>query len=267
MLLYPEYYSVARSHLEQLVAGLHRALPGHAIQYTFLSGQDDVAFVRNLVGSVPAGSFGGTVLFTSPLALQRFCAEQRLPVIVSGSVYPEAGSLPWVDRDQRRIGRLLAGHVLGRGHRRLALLMRDRWGSGDNLMIDGVHEALAEARLGFGALTIRSLPPEPELVAGAVGELLGRDGVPTALVCRTRLAADAAVAAVTAAGRKVPRDLEVVLADYHGDPAGVRYPHTRAVIGDEEEGVLLGRMLQALAGGERPDPDRHVIDVELVVPK
>jgi DNA-binding LacI/PurR family transcriptional regulator len=268
LMVYPEYYTVARDHLEHFVAGLHRTLPTHAIQYTFLPAEDDVGFVRDLIDSTTkAGTFGGAVLFASSLALQRYCAQQRVPVVVAGSVYPEACSLPWLDRDQCKIGRLLAGHALARGHRRLVVLMRDRWGSGDNLMIDGVHLALAGSKLGFGALTIRSLPPDPALVVGTLGDLLSRENGPTAFICRTRMAADAAAEAVRAAGHKVRRDMEVVLADAFGDASNVPYPHTRGVISEGDEGKILGTMLQALAAGERPKPDQHVIDVELVVPK
>ncbi len=79
-------------------------------------------------------------------ALQ-FLTKRELPAVVFGSLYPSVEGLPFVDRDQRRIGRLLAEHLLARGHKRILLLARQRMLPGDYLAIDAVRDTMDAAGL------------------------------------------------------------------------------------------------------------------------
>jgi DNA-binding LacI/PurR family transcriptional regulator len=265
LLVYADYFAVAKEHLDRIVLGLHDALPDRGIQFTFLPPQDEVPFVRALIEAASqAGTFGGAVLFAASSSLQRYFVDRGGPAVAAGSVYPEAGGLPWLDRDQERSGRLLAGHLLANGRRRIALLMRDRWGYGDNLLIDGVHAALAEAGCGFDALVIRSVPPEADRIAAIVRDLLASSMPPTGLLCRTPLAANVAANTLRSMG-KAGRGTEVVLADYTGGE--VLFPCIRGLLGSREQGALIGGMLEPLGRGERPAPDHYRIDVELLLPK
>jgi LacI family transcriptional regulator len=251
------------------MAGLHSEVSADALQFTFLPPLGELAFVRGLVERLrPTGTLGGMVLFLSPPEVQRYFRDSGIPAVVSGSVYPEGGGLPWVDRDQREIGRRLAEAAFSGGHRRLGVLMRERWGFGDNLMTDGIHEALSRARGSRGALVVRSLPSDPGLIGSALHPVLSEKGRPTALICRSTIAADAALQVAQDMGLRVPDDLEIFLADYYPDPRKpCRYPHARPSINPEEHGVLVGRMLKTLSRGERPDPDHHLIPITVEGPE
>jgi DNA-binding LacI/PurR family transcriptional regulator len=268
LLVYPDFFAVAKEHLDQVIVGLHGALPSWSIQFTFLPAQDEVAFARGLVESAnETSSFGGAVLFAASSSLQRYFVESKVPAVAAGSIYPEAGGLPWIDRDQERIGRLLAGHLLQGGSRRIAVLMRDRWGYGDNFLVDGVHAALEEAGRSYGSLVIRSLPPETDRIAAMIRDLLASEVPPTGLLCRTRLAADVAADVVRQQG-KAARKVAIVFADYPGGPEGtVPYPCVRGLLTSREQGAVIGQMLEQLGRGERPVPDHYRIDVELLLPK
>jgi DNA-binding LacI/PurR family transcriptional regulator len=251
LLVPSDFFTLEKALVDLIVSGIHSELPGDAIQFTFVPAQGEVEFVRRLVEAAP-GTFGGAVLLVSSPAVQRFFRDRGLPAVVSGSLHPGISGLPWVDRDQREIGRLLARAALARRARQLVVLMRDRWGAGDNLMIEGVQSAAGSARV-----SVRSFPPDPDLVAGAVGEILRSAGRPAALLCRSRLLADAAA-------RAASRDARIWLCDHHANDARpVPYPHTRPKLGPPEHGALIGRMLKDLARGRRPDPDHAVIPVEL----
>lgn len=259
LLMPPEYFATEKALVELVVAGVHAELPEDAIQFTFVPAVGELAFVRRLVDDArKAGSLGGFVLFLSSPAVQRFFQDAGVPAVVSGSVYAETGGLPWFDRDQKGVGRLLARAALERGHRRVAVIMRDRWGAGDNLMIDGVHEELA----GFDGLQVRSFPADPVFVAGALRSMLQADARPTALLCRSLLAADAAAEAARGLGLAVPKDVDIFLADhYANERRPVRYPHTAPSITPEEHGASIARLLKAAALGQSVASAVHLAPV------
>ena len=122
----------------------------------------------------------GLVLLGCPREIQEAVAEQQAPAVVFGSVFATARSLSSADADPLESGRLMARCVVGRGHARIALLTRDVWLPGDNLLLDGINEALAKARLEEGALVIRSLPVDADLAATEVRDLLGQKRPPKA---------------------------------------------------------------------------------------
>jgi DNA-binding LacI/PurR family transcriptional regulator len=269
LLLPADYFRLEKPYFDRVVAGLHTEAPRDSIQFTFFPPQGELAFVREFVERLrPTGTLGGVVLFLSPPEVQAFFRDSGIPAVVSGSVYPEVGGLPWVDRDQRDIGRRLVEAALERGHRRIGVLMRERWGFGDNLMIDGIHEALSHARRTDGALVVRSLPSDPEMIGNALRPILSTKERPTALICRSRLSADAATRTAEALKLRVPEDLEIFLADYYPDPRkSCRYPHAHPAIEPEEHGAMVGRMLKSLARGERLDPDHHAISIRIQEPE
>jgi DNA-binding LacI/PurR family transcriptional regulator len=268
-LLMPDgYFRVYRAQLEVTVTGLHSELPDSAIQYTFLPADGPLPFVRKLVEQAAAvQSIEGVVLYISPPEVQNFFDHAGIPSVVFGSVYPEVSLLPWVDRDQQQIGRLLAEHLISRKHRRIAVLMRAHWGYGDNLMIDGVQKVLAQAN--GRHLTIRSLPVAREMAAGSVRMLLEGKERPTALICRSQSLANTAVEIAGDLALKMPGDLEIAICDpvLDGDGGDARFTVAQPEIEQEEQGAIIGRILKQLAAGKRPEPDHLSIPVRLRLAK
>jgi DNA-binding LacI/PurR family transcriptional regulator len=265
-LLMPDsYFRVYRAQLELSVTGLHGELPESAIQYTFLPADGALPFVRRLVEQAAATqSIEGVVLYISPPEVQSFFDQAGIPAVVFGSVYPDVSSLPWVDRDQHQIGRLLAEHLLAKGHQ-TALLMRDRWGYGDNLMIDGVQEVFSKAKGSGRSLTIRSVPATSELANGTVRMLLADKNRPTALICRSQSLANVAAEVAGDLLLKLPKDLEIAVCDpvLGGDGGDPRFTVAQPQVGQEEQGAMLARFLKTLAAGQRLEPDHILIPVQL----
>ncbi len=254
LLLPSDFLTLEQPIVDLVMSGIHSVLPEDSIQLSFVPAEGDLGFVRRLAET---GSLGGAVLLVSSPAVQRFFQGGAIPAVVSGSLHPGISGLAWVDRDQREIGRLLGQAALARRARRVAVLMRDRWGAGDNLMLEGVQAALGPAR---AEIRVRSFPADPDLVASAVRAMRKSPAPPDAFICRSRLFADAAAGAV---GRAAP----VLLCDHHSnDPRAVPYPHARPELPPAEQGALIGRMLRRLAEGLRPDPDHVVIPVSLREP-
>lgn len=258
LLMPATYFRASRSMVEQAIFGIHSELPESHIHFTFVPPTDEMAFVRQLVKKAKAApSPEGIVLYVSSAETQQFFRESGLPVVVFGSVFPEGGDLPWVDRDQRHIGQLLAEFLLREKHQRIATLMRDRWGYGDNLLLDGVQDAFAAAKA-KASHRVRSVPSIPETAAGMIRSLLKSDEAPTALICRSEALAQVASLVASELKIKVPRQLRIVVAE-----AVENFPCVRPQISQEEQGAIVGRMLKQLSQGQRPNPDHVLVPVAL----
>lgn len=225
--------------------GLQAALPGARIRIVPLPAGEDPAAARRFVDGLLGGREDGFVLVRSTLALQRVVAASRLPAVVAGSTFPSV-DLPFVNRDNRLIGRLLARRLLARRRRRFLVLLRERHQPGDDRLLDAVRETLDAAGLGCGSLVTRSMPGDRKAVREEVRSLPGRGW---AVICRTVPLAEGAAAA----GR---RDLDLAVCDVFGAPS--RFLHARLAADPEEVGLRLGEALL----GRGPSVDLPVVLVE-----
>ena len=256
LLMPATYFRAARTTIEQAIAGIHAELPDCHIQLTFVPVSGEVAFARKLVQQAKSnGATEGAVLYVSSGELQQFFRESGFPAVAFGSVFPEAEQLPWVDRDQRQIGELLSQFLLQEGHRNLAVLMRERWGFGDNLLLDGLQGVLAAANAG-ATFRVRNLPTVPEAGLAMLRLLLQGEEAPTALICRSERLALLAAQVAAEFKLKMPRQLRIVVAE-----AVPQFPCVEPTVSQEEQGAFVGRMLKQMASGKRPDPDHLRVPV------
>ena len=84
----------------------------------------------------------GAVLVRVPREARQFFARRRLPAVVIGHS-DQQDALPYVDRDQRTIGRTVGDYLAGQGHTRVGLIMFETWTDSDNLVNLGMTEAMA----------------------------------------------------------------------------------------------------------------------------
>lgn len=258
LLMPTSYFRLSRANVEQAVTGLHLELPDAHLQYTFLPAAGELGFVQQWRDQLQAaGTAAGVVLYLSSAEIQQFFREAQMPAVVFGSVYPEAGDLPWVDRDQKQIGELMADFLLQEKHARVAVLMRERWGYGDNLFLDGVQRVFGQTKTP-PSLKIRSVPSIETMAAGMIRALLKADDAPTALICRSeKLAATAALIAADLK-LKIPKQLRIVVTE-----VSTLYPCVHPTISQEEQGKIIGRMLRQSAAGEPLQPDHLLVPVRL----
>ena len=264
-----DYQRVERALGEGFWAGLHSELPGISIQYDFVPDHEPMAFLRQVVEQATQGdSLEGLILALSTREMRQYVNELDLPIVVNGSVEPDLGNVSWVDRDQRQVGQILADYLLKRGHRRFALLMRNHWALGEDLMLEGVANSLAAAGLGLGALTIRSFPADEAMVSHSVGQLLSGLEGPTGFICRSEFLANSAARAVESMGFRVPQDVQVTLCDYFKPwPTRLRFPYAAPTLDARAVGAVAGRMLLQLAEGKPPDPHHVVVPVNVYDPE
>ena len=247
-----------------VIDGLRSEMPGVQVQLNFPPETDPLPFLRDLVDHVKHSEvLAGIVAGSVTNEARRFFQGSDLPVVVGG--HTEASiDLPWVDRDQRRIGRLLSQYLVDRGHRRIAMIMREQWAPGDNLLSDGIGRVVAKAR---AELAVRSIQLNGALTTEVIRELLGDPDRPTAMICRSERHALWSAQTAESMGLSVPGDLDIV-AGIQTDATlrtKYRFPHTS--FDPHAFGTAVGRVLAERQDGKRPDPDHYEIPVTLVEPR
>ncbi|HEX7008568.1 MAG TPA: substrate-binding domain-containing protein, partial [Phycisphaeraceae bacterium] len=171
-------------------------------------------------------------------------------------------NLGWLDYDQAQTGRLLAGYLLQRGHRRLATIMRDVWSIGEHLLHDGISEVVAAAGLAANAVRVRSAPPErsavTELARGLLADSAER---PTGFICRTPFQADCV--AQVARGLGLVDSIEAVVCNAPHPVEEARYTCVVPEIDAIEQGRIIGTLLKRLRAGDPPEPRSQHVPVRL----
>jgi transposase-like protein len=234
--------------------GLLQSLPATSMELHFLPGTNLPGFLNEVCGRGDAGQHVlGSVLWRVPREVRLYFSQRKLPAVVIGHVEADV-DLPWVDRDQKSIGRRVTEYVLAKGYDRLGLLMRRVWYPGDNLFVTGVQQVMAEKDLAATALQIQSVEESPALIQPLVREMLTGPQRRTALVCRTDQLAVESLTVARAMGVRIPAELAFVSVGTDGPLLQRSEPTITAMSYDDvTKGRLAGELLLATSRGEKPN--------------
>ncbi len=255
-----------------LLMGLQGALPGTHLQFDFMppNPQDETKYLQETVDEALRNrGDDGFVLFHSTVEMQRTFRDSGLPTVIAGSLYASIKGLPFVDRDQKQVGRLLAEYLLSQGHRRIVMITRQRpgMGPGEYLAADAVGEVAAEAGLSANALMTRALPHDPGFVVDEVRHLLETSPDLPGILLRPWQMAEPVYEAITSVGLKPQKDVAVVVADYYQPLSSKpKYPVIRSTLTLEEYGERLARLLLARAKREPLANSGVLLPVRLEIP-
>jgi DNA-binding LacI/PurR family transcriptional regulator len=201
----------------------------------------------------------GMVITLGTREIQQAVVESGIPAVVHGSVYPGI-DLPSLEVDQEETGRLMAEQAIRLGFRRLVFVAREYWRRGDNLALDGIQQAAAAAGLGNASVMVRNVSTEAMALRVGVEEILADVPRGAAFICRLPYFAAAIVDVAKGQGLRVPQDYGIVY-DHtaeEGRPP-LPYPCVRSQFSVQEQMAVMGRMLDSIAKGARPDPYRAVV--------
>lgn len=246
--------------MNDMVEGIRRVVPGSMVQFGFVPRGDPLAFVKALVEqSRRAGGLFGVIAVSCPREVYRWLDDQHIPTGVIGSVYSDSDRLVSVDSDWRAAGRLLCEHLIGRGHRRLAVLIAERWRPGDNMFLEGVIHSLSAAGLPADALIVRSLPVDPDVASAEMGRLLKPEDRPTGFMCWHPMYHNALRTVSVTLGLASDRDLESVM----WGPSSIGSVDTRttfcgSAVSMAEHAAMVARMMADRIDG-KPINDRHML--------
>jgi len=166
---------------------------------------DMVGWERRYLSRLSGTLVDGAVLVTPTVVEVKYGA----PVV---AVDPHTGSssIPTVDADSLRGARLATEHLLGLGHRRIALLAGRPDLESAKLREQGYRDALAQAGVPFADSLVRVGGYDAELSALAAHELLTLAHRPTAVFAANDVTAIATIKVALALGLRVPEDVSVV---------------------------------------------------------
>ncbi len=252
--------------------GLHTVLPGYQVQSNILPHHNQADLVRQIFKQyTPDGSLAGIVLLSCPREVQEMVQElvneHRLPAVSFGSLYPNITSIPSVDQDQFEAGRLEAKYLIDRGHRRITVLMRDNWQPGDNLLADGINQALADSGLSYGVLSTRSIPEDAAMIKTELHRILSEDNRPTGLICRTPLFTESAVEVARSRSMRIPQDLDIILDGndkYYPAMAGL--PRVSSKYSSRKALTMVAETLEKIIDGKQIKNNQIIMPVELLGP-
>ncbi|OAM88105.1 hypothetical protein AW736_18700 [Termitidicoccus mucosus] len=152
------------------------------------------------------------VLLLSDEPVQRWFQDNKVPCVVAGSIYKDV-SLPYCDLDHRAVCRHAAGLLLGRGHRRIALLVQKSRLAGDVESEEGFAEGMRRSPHGDAEMLISNHDATAPGIANAVRRLMARKPAPTALLVVNPFHYLTATTCLTRLGLRVPEDISVVSRD------------------------------------------------------
>jgi DNA-binding LacI/PurR family transcriptional regulator len=222
--------------------------------------------------SVMGAAVDGFVVYCmaeDDLLIEAVC-ERRLPaVLVDDPPGASSGDLSIVGVDDEGGARAAAEHLVGLGHRRMAvisfeLVAHPEGGLADisrqaranfrptRLRLDGYEKGIRAAGVPWNDVPVYECPENvPQVGAAAARVLLGMDPRPTALLAMSDQLAFGAIEAVKGMGLSVPSDVSVVGFDDVPEAERSNPPLTTVHQDHVEKGLLAGRLLVArLAGAE-----------------
>ncbi len=221
---------------------------------------DHVGWERRYLSRLSGTLVDGAVLVTPTVIDVRYSA----PIV---AVDPHTGpsDLPTIDSDNRYGAQLATEHLLGLGHRRIAMLTGRPDLQSAQLREDGFRQAMAAA----------GVPVEPELVqiggydptvsAEATRRLLAAAEPPTAIFAANDVSAIAAIEVATGSGLRVPDDLSVVGFDNVPDSALCTPPLTTVDQPIRQMGRHAVDLLIRLIAQEPIDSPHQTLPTSLVV--
>lgn len=194
----------------------------------------------------------------------RFLDAQQVPALVTWA-FDRSKPRPSIGFDNRLSMRKLARDVLRLGHRRLALISADVSANDRaSARLDGIIEALREAGLSRGDLTIIETSYGIESGAVAFADLMQKEAAPTAVFCGNDVLAVGAVGKARDMGIAVPGDVSIIGFD-DIELAQVAFPKLTTVhVPHREMGRKAARALvNVLQDGVEIEAEELVADVQM----
>lgn len=158
---------------------------------------------------------GCWILLLSSASVQRWFQQHAIPCLVAGSVH-DGVALPYRDIDHRAICRHAAGFMLGRGHRKIALLVHKSRYAGDLESELGFSEGVQQSPHSDASFIIGHHESTAQNIAHAVRRLMDVKSPPTALLVMNPFHYLTVTSCLARLGLRVPEDVSLMARD--GEP-------------------------------------------------
>jgi DNA-binding LacI/PurR family transcriptional regulator len=176
-----------------------------------------------------------------------------------------SANFPGVASDALSAGRQMAEHLLGLGHRRVAILGPATDVHGVRQRERGVVQALREAGIVLASNRLLRVPPTAAGGEAGMRTLLASAERPTAVACLNDLIAVGALKAAARAGVAVPRELSIIGCDDLELARLVTPELTTIAVPARELGARAARLLVRRLAGQGTPASTRLLPVRLVV--
>jgi LacI family transcriptional regulator len=221
---------------------------------------DHVGWERRYLSRLSGTLLDGAVLVTPTVVDVRYGAQ-----VVAVDPHTGPSDLPTVDSDNLRGARLATEHLLGLGHRRIAMLTGRPDLASAQLREQGYREAMTHAGVPVEPALVQVGEYDPRLSAEAAGRLLARPDPPTAVFAANDQSAIATMEVAGRLGMRVPDDLSVVGFDNVPEAALSIPPLTTVEQPIHEMGRRAVEMLINLIQGRELEPTHVTLPTRLIV--
>lgn len=254
--------------LDAITRATRRRFPKTSVQVHFLPDAEELEYLRGLVSSPHASAthFVGAIPISCSRETYGYLRQMGIPQVVLGTPDPDQDELPHVDANNYDSGRLLAGYLLGRGRRHLAMLTPSGGQAGDHDFHEGILQAMADHGLPPNALTSRITSHEMSLFRAQSRAVLRREPFPSGVICRAESTLPAFLEVAAEFGLEPRRDIDIVYeralvstTDYPLASAWTRSSETQGEIAERIADHLLSQ-----CGNERETPKPWIIPMELI---
>ncbi|MBI9016915.1 MAG: substrate-binding domain-containing protein [Phycisphaerae bacterium] len=261
------YYQTSGVPAKDLINGIKSVLPLIPIQIHYLPGNDDLGYLKRVIDEIKEKpGQEGILMIHSTREMQEYAFTAKSLTAVFGGVYPGISGIPWVDVDQEQTGKIMARYALDKNHEKFALLMRDEWRSGDNLLHSGITSVLGDAGMSMNSLTTISVPVDIDIIATEIRNLLNSPDRPTAILCRGDYYADIVVETAKSMDLEVGKDILVISGGHLREEPSQDYAYVEPKLNSRQQVQALIKKLCAIARGQKKQEDHLIIPVEIKSP-
>lgn len=248
----------------ELLKGAADAIRGSGFELVIYSAgghaSERVGWERRYLSRLSGTLIDGAVLVTPTVVDVNYGA----PIV---AIDPHTGQsgLPTVDSDNLRGAQLATSHLLGLGHRRIAMLTGRPDLESAQLREQGYREALQAAGVPVDESLVRVGAYDPEISLQQAERLLTAPNPPTAIFAANDVSAIATIEVATDLGLRVPADLSVVGFDNIPESALCAPPLTTIDQPIREMGERSIQLLLQLIRGEHAENTHITLATALVV--
>jgi LacI family transcriptional regulator len=248
----------------ELLKGAADAIRGSGFEMVVYSAgglaDDHVGWERRYLSRLSGTLIDGAVLVTPTVVDVNYGA----PIV---AIDPHTGQseLPTIDSDNLRGGQLATAHLLGLGHRRIAMLSGRPDLESSRLREQGYRQAMAAAGVPVSEDLVLVGGYDAPASAECTRTLLTSAEPPTAIFAANDVSAIAAIQAAVGLGLRVPADLSVVGFDNIPESALCAPPLTTVNQPIRQMGERSIQLLLRLMRGDHVEDTHITLQTDLVV--
>jgi|SRR5579872_969952 LacI family transcriptional regulator len=203
--------AITNIYFGEVVRGIQSECARHGLMMFFADTEDNADHQFEVVRELHQRRVDGMILAPVPDPEERtltYLKRHNIPVVfVDRST---EGNFDQVVIENKRSMMDLVAHLVGHGHRRIALIAGLDGLSTTIERVEGYRAGLAEAALSFDKALVENGESDIEAAYKAVQRLLGKERPPTAIVAANNKMTIGAMKALRESGRHVPKDIALV---------------------------------------------------------